>query len=198
MLVGEHAVVYGHPCIVTAVDQRLTVIIEQTDNQGVIIDAPQMKDTRFVDAAINHFKQSFSEKVGGIKIKTQCPFSGKFGFGSSASVTVATLKALCEYYGKKADNREIFDLAYQVILAVQRVGSGFDVAAASFGKTLYYVKAGKILEEIGNSSKNLPIVVGYTGIKSNTVEIVKQVARAREQNSQKINAIFVQIDRLVN
>ncbi len=38
MLFGEHAVVYNHPCIVTAVDQRMKATIERIETNEFHID----------------------------------------------------------------------------------------------------------------------------------------------------------------
>ena len=40
MLFGEHAVVYGRPCLVTAVDQRLSLKAEKLDSEDFILNAP--------------------------------------------------------------------------------------------------------------------------------------------------------------
>jgi Mevalonate kinase len=44
MLLGEHAVVYGYPCIVTAVSSKIKVELENTLSSKMQIDAPQVKD----------------------------------------------------------------------------------------------------------------------------------------------------------
>jgi mevalonate kinase len=67
MLLGEHAVVYGYPCIVTAISQRLEVSISKID------DIPM--DRRFVDAAIQAWGDG---KDYALSIKSA--FSGKYGF----------------------------------------------------------------------------------------------------------------------
>jgi len=207
MLFGEHAVVYGEPCLVTAVDSRLQVAITPSESEQIIIETPQSKDTRFVEAAIRVFSHS-SLVVRGIKITTHSPFSGKFGFGSSSAVTVATLKALSVYFNTPVSSKELFDLSFQVISQVQGVGSGFDVAAASFGGTLYFKKGGAILEPLNNifssdsgqarmTNEDITIVVGYSGVKSNTVELVKQVAKLREQNKKDFDSLMQAIGKLV-
>ena len=59
------------------------------------------------------------------------------------------------------------------MLLVQGVGSGFDVASAVFGGTIYYVKGGQIIESL--SVKNLSLVIGYSGMKASTTKIVKDL-----------------------
>lgn len=197
MLLGEHAVVYGHPCIVTAVDQRLRVSIEKIGSGQVVIDAPQVTNTRFVDEALASYAQKFHRKPSGIKIFTQSSFSGVYGFGSSSAVTVATIKALAEYYRQVLSPQDLFDLSYKTIVAVQGVGSGFDVAAASFGGTLYYRKGAVELEQLTGHVTEFSLVVGYSGVKSNSVAIVNDVAQKRQKYPDKVNKVFVAIEKLV-
>ena len=40
LLFGEHAVVYGYPCIVSSVSDRLTVFIQESEKSGVEIKTP--------------------------------------------------------------------------------------------------------------------------------------------------------------
>ena len=48
MLLGEHAVVYNYPCLVTAVGQRMFVTVVKSDKQKVIsIEAPDVKVTGY-------------------------------------------------------------------------------------------------------------------------------------------------------
>lgn len=173
MLLGEHAVVYGYPSIVTAISERL--FVEPGEPQG---------DTRFIDAAI----QMWGNK--NIKISARSSFSGKYGFGSSSAVTVATLKML----KPDVDNQTLFDAAYKIVLDVQGAGSGFDVAAAVYGGTLYYVK-GKTIEVLDVS--DMPLVVGYTGEKADTATLVKQVEAKKAANPEKVDRIFTAIASLV-
>jgi len=176
---------YGYPCIVTAISERLFITTSCAN------DIPT--DTRFVDAAIQEWGEGKSAKFS---IKST--FSGKYGFGSSSAVTVATLKAL----KPDSPDRMLFDTAYKIILEIQGVGSGFDVASAVFGGTLYYIKnlprrqAGKTIEPL--IIKNMPLVVGYTGVKSNTVDLIKMVAKKREEYPEKVERICKAIGKIVD
>ena len=176
LLMGDHAVVYGYPCIVTAISERLTVRVS-AESASI--------DTRFLDAAVKLWGKD------NTKLSATSSFSGRYGFGSSSAVTVAALKAL----RPDADNRIIFDAAYQIVLDIQKVGSGFDVAAATYGGTIYYVKS-KTIEPLTISS--MPIVIGYTGVKADTVTLVQQIAKKREQEKEKVEKIFAAIGHLVD
>jgi mevalonate kinase len=189
---GEHAVVYGQPCIVTAVDQRLTVIVEKNDKLS--INAPQVKETKFVDAAVAAFCSKYKkDKSVTLSIKSQ--FSHQVGFGSSSAVTVATVKALSLLFDVKLSDQEIFDICYQVTLEIQGVGSGFDIAAAIWGSTLYFKKGGSVIDPMNIS--DIPLIVGYTGVKADTPTLVRQVAEKQKKYPEKVNKIFSAIGKLV-
>lgn len=194
MLLGEHAVVYGYPSLVTAVDQRLYVTIDKAQGMNDIIETPQVKNTSFVSETLSYFRNKY-HKNDALSILTRCDFSPKLGFGSSSAVTVALLKALNLLYELNLTNDEIFHCGYEIVLKVQGTGSGFDIAAATFGKTVYYVRGGKTLEMINVPS--LPLVVGYSGVKADTATLVRQVEKARDYNPEHIDSIFRAIEKLV-
>ncbi len=173
MLLGEHAVVYGYPCIVTAISERMSV--QPGESLG---------DTRFIDAAVKTWGKP------GQKFSARSNFSGTYGFGSSSAVTVATLKAI----RPNATNQELFDAAYTIVLDIQGKASGFDVAAAVYGGTLYYVKE-KTIEPL--HIPDMPLIVGYTGVKADTTTLIEQVAKKKEENPEKVDRIFDAIAKLV-
>lgn len=205
MLFGEHAVIYGMPCIVTAVDQRIYAKVEKTDTNLIVVNAPSLgvksysvelsdlgrvdypKEVRFVLKSVEIFFRKFKVKSGLI-ISTKSDFSSTFGFGSSSAVTVCTIKALSGIFDIQVDDKSLFDIAYKTVLQVQGVGSGFDLAAAIWGGTIYFVGGGKII--ISLKIEKLPLVVGYTGIKADTASLVRKVGYFYKSNKKEIKLIF--------
>lgn len=210
MLFGEHAVVYGRPCIVTAVGQRMRAVVELINKPIFILNAPDVgvknyqkpmtelgigdipKGARFIEFAV----KNFHIKKGGVKITTKSEFNALFGFGSSSASTVCVIKALSELTGKKLPDRQIFDLAYKTVLDVQGKGSGFDTASAIYGGTLYFVKGGKVIKPL--NIKNLPLIVGYSGIKADTVTIVNQVLEKAKKYPEQIDNTYTSIQSIVD
>ena len=212
MLFGEHAVVYERPCLVTAVDQRISVGLKKRDDEKICLNAPdiniknflispkdlkepQPKEIRFVLAAVKNFFEKYKIK-SGLEIKTKSQFSKQFGLGSSSAVTVSTIKGLAELFGIQINKKELFGLAYKTVLDIQGVGSGFDVASAVYGRVLYFLTGGKIIEEI--KVDKLPIIVGYTGIKADTPTLIRMVSNKLSQEPRKINKIFDEIEKIVD
>lgn len=171
MLFGEHAVVYNYPCIVTTVSSKVYVEVEENSDSFKIV-APQVKDNRFVEKTVKLFCEKYRVD-GKLLIKTNSDFSSQYGFGSSSAVTVATILALSKFYEIEISKKEIFDLGYKVTREIQGIGSGFDIAAATFGGTLYFVTGGKVIEPL--LVKEIPLVMGYSGIKASTAKLVKNL-----------------------
>ena len=211
ILFGEHAVLYNRPCLVAAVSQRLFVEVEKITEDKILIDAPEMKisgfavfltdlnkeqpkEVRFVLEAVKNFFRKYRVE-SGLKIKTESQFSSEYGFGSSSAVTVCTIKALAELFEIKVEEKEIFDLAYQTVLDIQGVGSGFDIAAAIYGGVIYFVTGGKIIEPL--TVKDIPLIVGYTGVKASTSEIVKQIKSEMEKNPDYYEKLYDDISQIV-
>jgi len=118
LLLGDYAVVYNNPCLVTAVDKRLYVEAEIIDAEEDEIITPQVKESRFVLETIAHFKGKFSIR-DSVRIKTQGDFSHQVGLGSSSAVTVATLEALNQLFQKKLNKKQVFDMCYSVTILIQ-------------------------------------------------------------------------------
>jgi mevalonate kinase len=212
MLFGDHAVVHGRPCIVTTVNQRVSVLLKKRIDEKIILNTPDSKFRNYClsakDLEKSHPKEicfllksikNFFEKYkirSGLEIETKSEFSSLIGLGSSSAVIVSAIKGLARLFGKKINKKELFNLAYETVLDIQEVGSGFDIAAAIYGGTLFFVTAGKIIEKI--KVKELPIIIVYTGIKADTPTLVKMVRKKLLKEPKKINKIFDEIEVIVN
>lgn len=210
MLFGEHAVIYNRPCIVASVEHRISVSIEKRNDNNLILDAPELnienknisdlekthlKKVSFILTAIRNFFKKYDVK-SGLDIKTKSEFSDKIGLGSSSAVIVAAIKGLSELFKIKMNEKEIFNLSYKTVLDVQGLGSGFDVAAAVYGGILFFKTGGEIIKPI--DIKNIPLIIGYTGIKADTPTLVKMVANQLSKEPNKINDVFNEIEDIVN
>lgn len=212
MLLGEHAVVYNRPCLVTSVDQRMRVSVESIKEEVFFLDAPDVKvsnykkpiselgkgdipkGAKFVEIAVANFSKKH-KIIGGLKVKTKSQFSSLFGFGSSSASTVCTIFALSALSRVKLSKKEVFDLSYKTVLDIQGRGSGFDVAAATFGGILYFFTGGKVIEPL--KIKTLPLVVGYSGTKADSVTLMNQVSQREKKYPRAVKNIYDQIKDLV-
>lgn len=213
LLFGEHAVVYDHPCLVTAVDQRIRLTAELIDESSFELEASDVdvtgykksindlgqgdipKGAKFVEIAVKNTAEQYPQVKKGIRITTVSEFSSKFGFGSSSASTVCAVKALSELFDLNLDNKAVFDLAYKTVLDIQGKGSGFDVAAAVYGGTLYFLTGGKKIEPL--TIDNLPLIVGYSGIKADTVTLINQVKEKFANNNDRLQELYSEMEKIV-
>lgn len=213
MVGGDHAVVYGYPCLVIAVDQRVQVTVStRLDEPAFYLYAPELGleayhksyrelgsgkipvAARFIEQLINIIKQEYPD-LPGLDITTHSQFSCQVGFGSSSAVTVATGKAISIVCDLGWSDFELFDRCYRAVLAVQGVGSGFDIAAAIWGQLLRYARPNqqnptKPGELVLVAQESPPFIVGYTGIKADTPTIIREVALLKQQQPALVQAVF--------
>lgn len=211
MIMGEHAVIYGNPCIVTAVDKRITATAEITAKPYMIIKSSKDGtvqyekllsflgtgiipiNIRFVEAAVKNFYDKYKIE-SGISISTSSTFSKNLGLGSSSAVTVAVLKAIAGIFNINISQEDLYSLSFKTIIDVQKKGSGFDVASAIIGGTIYFqtVEVSERLE-----ANDLMLVVGFTGTKADTVLMMNQVSQKRRDFEKGVGKIFENIENLV-
>ncbi len=213
MLMGEHAILYNRPCLVTAVDQRIQAEVELlSDTPELQLEAVDVKVTgyrkslnqlgvgdvpkgaQFVEHAIKNMVTQYGLKTG-LRVTTTSEFSSKFGFGSSSAATVCVVKGTAALLSLPLNDKEIFDISYQTILDVQKKGSGFDIAAAVYGGTLYFETGGKTIEHL--AVEELPLVVGYTGVKADTVALINQVSELAKSYPDIVDDIYSAIETVV-
>ncbi|MFH2039682.1 MAG: mevalonate kinase [Chloroflexota bacterium] len=212
MLFGEHAVIHQHPCLVTAVDLRIQVSIEKIETPMIFIETPRLHErgqdyslsindlfndqqlhpqTKFIVASIRKVFSKYNLHHG-LRIQTSGPLNS-YGLGSSSAVTVATIYALINLFEIVLNKQRLFDLAYSAVLEVQHLGSGFDVASAIYGETLFYTP-GQEVEIL--PLEQLPIVMAYSGAKVSTTRLVEEVEQLRSQFPEIIDPVFKSIGNI--
>ncbi len=164
-IAGEYAVVEtGFPAVLVAVDRYVTVQVRNAVETGRItsdlgagswlewhrrdsdmVIEPDEAPFSFVLAAMRIVEEVVAElgeplQVFDLNITSELDDDSgrKFGLGSSAAVTVATIRALCAHYGLDLSRMEQLKLALLASIEVQRSGSGGDVAACMFGGWIAY------------------------------------------------------------
>lgn len=215
MLLGEHAVVHGRPCLVTAMDSRLHMTLTRTGDDRFTIDAPDVgmsgvtgrladafrdgralaRGTRFIESALHAFAGQIGLE-GGVAITTRSDFSSQLGLGSSSATVACTLFGLARLQGVDLAPDRLFDLGLEAIRRVQGTGSGFDLAAAIFGGTLYYENAApRRIEPL--DTPGLPLVAAYSGIKADTATYVGRVNARLAAHPAAVEHVFEAMRALV-
>ncbi len=152
ILSGEHAVVYGKPALVSAIDKKLTFSLSQ---------AKKIKDQSldFIAQIVKKFlikKQvKFFDKPYSFKIQSEIPLGR--GLGSSAALSVAAVTAFLKFYsGKKFEKEEINNLAYEAEKKFHQNPSGVDNTISCFGGLIFYRKEFEFLKNISLLNFKIP------------------------------------------
>ena len=194
-------------------------------------DAPQMLNLLKTSCEIaSMYALSKGKNIKGLKVSTkndkQFAYtleSGKLsksGLGASAAVTVAAIKGILAAYGIEPMENEaahkLSQLAHSV--ATGKVGSGFDIAAATYGSIVYaryspgilkdfpkeysYNDVKKIVEQQWDYKiepislpKNFKILMAnYIGNAAITVSLVSKVNEFKAKNPNEYNRIITKIN----
>jgi mevalonate kinase len=196
MMLGEHAVLYGRECLVCAVNRRVEVILEPRSDRIISINSGLgdysgsldclAEDQRFsfLLCAVNHFNPSLDH---GFNLRVASEFSNLIGLGSSSAVTVAAVGAIRRHLKKSIEPEKIFQDSLSIIRAVQGTGSGADVAASVFGGIVKYRQCPLEIEKLQASC---PLTVVFSGHKTPTVSVIKQVKASYAEFPEVYNEIF--------
>lgn len=200
MLMGEHAVLRGHPAIVCAISKRMKIALTPCEDktirlhsalgehQTTLDELAPNESFRFVLGAIRACREGLEQ---GFELDIRSEMSHQMGLGSSAAVTVATLAALAGAQGKEPEPGCLMECGTQIIRKVQGgVGSGADVAASTYGGCLRFFAE---TQEVVKLSTTPQLTVLYSGSKTPTPEVVAIVEENRKQQPE----LFVELDGLI-
>lgn len=138
-LMGEHAVVYGKPALLAAINRRLSVTIDSRADGEVTIHHEDKHVQEFIEYALSIVRSEYSlDKLPGMNISIASTIPFGYHLGSSAALAVATVGAAVFFLKKLWNPIEINRLAFEVEKKQHGNPSGGDNTAVCFGGFLWY------------------------------------------------------------
>lgn len=208
ILCGEHAVVYRQPAIAIPLQQIKTstrIFAHPTAPQGeihLVADAIGFEGSLFdldesnpIRVALSLVKAYFSIAhfpACEIRIHSTIPIAS--GLGSSASVSVSLISALCEFLGHPLPVHEINQLAFEVEKLHHGNPSGVDNTVIAYNQPVYFIRD-ELLEFLQVTAP-LHFVVANTGIPGSTAEAVANVRQNWQKDPLKLEGTFSQIGEI--
>ncbi|WP_049920838.1 mevalonate kinase [Halopiger djelfimassiliensis] len=204
-LLGEHAVVYGEPTVLCAIERRARVSVQRRDDGKLRVNAEDLSLDGFtveydgtadegpdvdvseslldaamgyVDGAIEQVREvTGNDEVGfDVTIESDIPLGA--GLGSSAAVVVAAIDAATRELGVTLDSDELAERAYRTEYEVQD-------GQASRADTFCSATGGAVRVEGDDcrsiEAPDLPIVIGFDGGAGDTGQLVAGVRELREE-----------------
>ncbi len=206
ILFGEHFVVYGIPAIASQIDRKTTAAIEEYDD-GVVVSTLGLEKNSLDNEKLKGLKESLNiilkeleleDKSFHLKIDSDIEVGS--GMGSSAALAVGTVRALNEKYSLGLNDEKINKVAHESEKHFHGTPSGIDDTVATFGGLVWFQKnleGGPNTIEQFSLKQPLKIVIGCTGKKGNTGELVAGVREKKEANPEEYEKIFKEAEELV-
>ena len=199
ILFGEHFVVYRNPAIAAAINKRIKVHAQVNENMHINIKSREyslnVRATSNVDPVLTPdsslsflypiFKcvkhvlsEQHNHNIGiNLVVDSQVPYGE--GLGSSAASCVATVAALYSLFSYR-DRGRIYGTAKTMEENIHMNSSGIDCYVSTFGGIVNY-ETDKGFNNI-RIKKNFTLLIGTTGVKHATGQVVSQVSQFREKN----------------
>ncbi len=188
---GEHAVVYGEKAIACAVDMRTFVSVQPSGehiiNSSLGTTGLDAVKHSYVTRCIREMEQYIT---GCVKVDITSDLPVGSGLGSSAAVTIATLRALSIQFGTVHTLDEIAATGHAIECTVHGSASPTDTFVSTMGGVVSLPGRQKL------SLPECPIVIGYTGSFSSTREMVANVRSLKDDYPVAIDPIISTIGSL--
>lgn len=192
-LMGEHAVVYGKPALITAINLRLYSSVEKNNRLEIITSQESKLIKKSLAVVCQKLKISVAPKVK-ITISSQIPIGRHIG--SSAALAVATVGALLYFFKKTWNPILINELAYEVEKIQHINPSGGDNTISTYGGLIWYRRELEFLKSIWQLPFKLPesldnfYIIDSGKPLENTGEMVSRVALMLKKNKKKVRELF--------
>ena len=218
-LFGEHAVVYGYPAIVAAIncrtyvrarlrnDKLIRIIAKDLVTPGVHIELGSdvhvsttreeaLKLASYVLKAVEVTSNYLNTKKGvDLEVWSEMPVGA--GLGTSAAVSVATIVAYSTVVGCKLRKEEIARLGWKVEKEVQGAASPMDTSAVTYGGFLKIWREGSEWRiRPLNSNHKIPLIIAYIKRSSTTKDMVLSVKNLRDRYPRIIDGIMELIGKV--
>lgn len=199
-LLGEHAVVYGKPALLTSVNLRLIVTITPSSQNKIDPDLKNIK--KIIEGVVK--KELNIKKIPSydLEISSKIPIGSSLG--SSAAVSASYIAALLSYLKVKWDLELINKLAFEVEKIFHGNPSGADNSTAVFGGLVWYRKETPDLKIIHPLSFSIPPKIARnfslinTGTpKESTKDMVVKVKELYDKKPKLVNRFLEKQEKLV-
>ncbi|MEM4262402.1 MAG: mevalonate kinase [Thermoplasmata archaeon] len=204
IMFGEHFVVYGLPSIAAAIDSRTTATVERSAKYELIDNRPETPGYKKEKArqqadSIERMFRAMGIYGKPVRIVLSGDLVAASGVGASAASCSAIAAALNAEFNLGMSLDRINDVAYEGEKGYHGTPSGIDNSCSTYGGFIRFQKdfiAGKNRIEPIEFSGPLTVVVGNTGITSNTAKVVEGVKNQKSKEPERFERIFEEYLRI--
>jgi mevalonate kinase len=182
ILVGEHAVVHGHPALAAAIDRQVKVWFEGRPSGPISLSVPHWNlsvsvgDQHPLAEALGILAHEAGAEHLSVSLHALAELPPAAGLGSSAATMVAVARALAAAAGRRLDSHRLEDIATAGERCFHGTPSGIDVALAARGGMGLFRRATGLVPV--TPAAPLELAVGLSGEPRRTGDMVARIASA--------------------
>lgn len=183
ILLGEHSVVYNQPSIAIPFPAaKVSTVVKETSDQtviscefyqGLLEDMPELLESLKETIRVTLKQLNKENHPLDIRIESQIP--AERGMGSSAAVSVATTRALFDFFNTVLTQENLLSIVDISEKIAHGNPSGLDALMTSSSSPYYYTK-GQPFEAL-KLNLDAFLVVGDTGKTGQTKEAVTSISK---------------------
>ena len=205
ILFGEHFVVHGVKAILCAINKRVTVTAEKTQeekisiksNIGELVLEPN-KPISKINSPLKPFyflaNKMIQNNNTGLKITVESEIPLGVGLGSSSACCVAGAAAISKLFSEPS-KEEILNLAIEAEKTIYENTSGADCTVCTYGGIMEYDKKNGFSKI--DSEPNFHLVIANSNIEHSTDAVVAEVKKFKEENEEEFSKLCDNESKLV-
>jgi hydroxymethylglutaryl-CoA reductase len=205
IITGEHAVVYGKHAVAAPIALKMRANVWNRP-KGICLIIPDWGVEHLLQFEGHHRYSVYQalemiltelklrDKAMTIKVTPEFPKA--MGMGGSAALAVGIIRALNVHYNLNLTQEDIRKLSFKSEDIIHGGASGIDNTVSTYGKLISYQKAEPPNIKTIDLRRDIPIVIGISGVESMTSKMVKHVRDAYHEHPDWYGQIFERMDEL--
>ena len=198
ILLGEHAVVYGHPALAVPLTLGVTARAVPSDRCALTgLDELTEAQRRMLDAAFEKVAEATGRPPLRITISSTLPVS--MGLGSSAALAVAVSRLLLAAGGSRPAPAKVLALALRMEETFHGTPSGVDHTVSAHGAPLLYRRASQgrrpHVRQVRIGAR-ATLVLALAGPRRGTQQTVAGLRQRAKRWPRRYGRLFEEMGRL--
>lgn len=206
ILLGEHAVVYGHPAVACALDRGVHVRV-LADPAGPVLRAPHWglntplstsADVGPLGVALERVRLAVAPQLRAVALEAQDVLPLGSGLGSSAALTVAAARALADAAGVSLSTAQLTDAVHAAEQVFHGNPSGVDQATVIDGGVLRFQRMDPPPHRVEAVAMPAPLTVVVALMRPHlgTRAAVEALGRLRTSQPRTVNLLMEELGAL--